>query len=697
MFTPKLLKQWLLLITARIVLSLFSQRSYIHPDEFFQGVEIISGDLFNCSDKIYRAWEFELKNDQEPIRNIVIPYLFYGIPLYILKVLSNLGSIKDYTLSPTSMTDSNILTVQANTLIYYPRLFMTMYSLTIDLCLLKISCLCEFDESSVLLLFSSSYVTIVYLTRTFSNSIETILFSILVYLVIKSIKTQKILNERFLIESVDGATKSVISSNSNEFQVNKLSPKAKNSSFKRLKYFGIFKWNYLSEWIGVCLCLGVFNRPTFLIFAFIPILFWIQTGLNSCTLRQFLLYSFKRTLSIGKFFIPLSFLFSFIDTLYFYKIKSLDESLYLLKSLKFILTPYNFFLYNSNNEKLKEHGEHSIFQHFVNCFLLFGFNFLILIIIKIHFFYQFLFLSQENSFKNRKNSNLKEKCLCLMKKLMFFYKKVIDNLFCFFSLSFLVPLIIFSLVSHKEPRFLIPLVIPMCLLSSHVIFGKSSSISLRHLWYTFNFVLLIVFGYLHQGGVLASLSYVQKMFTNVSSVDQNYHVIYYHTYMPPRHLIQAPFKTQLINNNRYKLELVKNGKKIVEPIREIHDLMSSSTKKSLEQLIIKLKSENLKNLGIFLVAPSILKKELLINDHDNIRNTNESILSYNLIHDFKFHISFEHLLDHFNYLRCKFEENVALSKESRVKFSIFINKCRNMGFIDRFMNSFSLSLFQIVG
>ena len=696
MFPPKLLKQWLLLITARIVLSLFSQRSYIHPDEFFQGVEIISGDLFNCSDKIYRAWEFELKNDQQPIRNIVIPYLFYGIPLYILKVLSNLGSIKDYTLSPTSLTESNLLTVQANTLIYYPRLFMTIYSFIIDLCLLKISCLCEFDESSVLLLFSSSYVTVVYLTRTFSNSIETILFSILIYLVIKSIKTQKVLNERFLIESIDGATKNVISSNFNEFQVNKLSPKAKNSSFKRLKYFGIFKWNYLSEWIGVCLCLGVFNRPTFLIFSFIPILFWILSGLYSCNFRQFLFYSFKRTLSIGKYFVPLSFLFSFIDTLYFYRISSLEESLYFLKSLKFIITPYNFFLYNSNNQNLKEHGEHSIFQHLINCFLLFGFNFFVLIIIKVHFFYQFLFLNQERSPINRKNSFLKEKFLYFIQKLIFFYQKMTDNLFCFFALSFVVPLMIFSLVSHKEPRFLIPLVIPMCLLTSHVIFGKSSNNYLRYLWYTFNLFLFIVFGYLHQGGVLASLSHVQKMFTHVSNIDQNYHIIYYHTYMPPRHLIQAPFKVQLINNNRYKLELAKNGKKIVQPIREIHDLMSSSTKKTLEQLITKLKSENQINLGIFVVAPSILKKELFINDNENIRKTNKSLLSYNLVHDFRFHVSFEHLLYHFNYLRCKFEDNVTLSKESRVKLSIYINKCRKMGIIDRFMNSFSLSLFQII-
>lgn len=695
MFSQRLLKQWLFLVTTRIVLTLFSQRSYIHPDEFFQGVEIISGDLFNCSEKIYRAWEFQLTNDQQPIRNIVIPYLFYGIPLYILKILSNIGSINDYTTSPATISDSSILTVQANTLIYYPRLFMTVYSFIIDFCLLKISSLCEFDQSSVLLMFSSSYVTIVYLTRTFSNSIETILFSILIFLIIKSIKTQKVLNERFLIESVDGTTKNVISSNSNEFQVNKLSPKVKNSSFKRFKYFGIFKWNYLSEWIGICMCLGVFNRPTFLIFSFVPVIFWILNGLSACSIRQFLLYSFKRFLSIGKYFIPLSVLFSIIDTLYFYKINNLNDLVIFFKSFNLIITPYNFFKYNSNSDKLKEHGEHSIFQHLVNCFLLFGFNFLVLIIINVHFFYQFLFCNEENLSTDRKRSSLKQKFFLFLKKFLFFYKKIIDNIFCFFALSFFVPLVIFSLVSHKEPRFLIPLLIPTCLLTSHVIFGKTSSTNLRYLWFTFNLILIIVYGYLHQGGMISSLTHIQKMFSHPSNIDQNYHVIYFQTYMPPRHLAQAPFKVQLINNNRYKLELTRSGKTIVEPVREIHDLMSSSNKKQLEEFIIKLKNESRKNLGIFVVTPSILKKQLLF--YDNINKSDDINFNYNLINEFKFHISFEHLMDYLDFFKCQFNDNLVKTRKAKVKFSLFVNKCKKMSFIDKLMTSFSLSLFQVIG
>ena len=119
-------KNWLILVTFRIILNVFSQRSYIHPDEFFQGLEVIAGDLFNCGDKIYRPWEFTFSRDnqtnavtQEPIRNMAIPYFFYGLPLSILKYFSQLGSIKDYTTQPLQqnqqITEFNFITVQTNT------------------------------------------------------------------------------------------------------------------------------------------------------------------------------------------------------------------------------------------------------------------------------------------------------------------------------------------------------------------------------------------------------------------------------------------------------------------------------------------------------------------------------------------------------------------------------------------------------
>ncbi|KAK7489368.1 hypothetical protein BaRGS_00019476 [Batillaria attramentaria] len=44
---------------AMLATVLFPQPGYIHPDEFFQSVEIVAGDVFNISHT--RAWEFNQK------------------------------------------------------------------------------------------------------------------------------------------------------------------------------------------------------------------------------------------------------------------------------------------------------------------------------------------------------------------------------------------------------------------------------------------------------------------------------------------------------------------------------------------------------------------------------------------------------------------------------------------------------------
>jgi phosphatidylinositol glycan class Z len=568
----KVPRTWLILMTIRIALNVFFQRGYIHPDEFFQGVEPISGDLFNCSDKmIYRTWEFTLNktSGQEPIRNMAIPYFFYGTPLMILKYFSSLGSIRDYTpyINDLSLTPSNfnMISVHANTLIYYPRLFMTFYSLIIDISIYLICDLCELDKASVLITFASSYITLVYLTRTFSNSIETVLFSLLILLILKSIKTQRVLNDKFLVatnESSNEKSLSLSSSSLSKRQVNKVtkiistttSPElastleGKNSvniqpqsltALKRLRLFDIYKYNNLSSQIGIVTCVGVFNRPTFMIFSFVPLFYWLLYGLENCNhFSEWLRYLWRRCLSLTKLAVPLAFLFVLFDTCYFYKINSvkLFQEI-IMKQHKLIITPYNFFAYNSKTENLKEHGEHPFYQHFLNCFLLFGLNHLILMLIFVQFFLQIFTIVKNisNSIETVHHQELAKKSLFERVKtkilsskyyadLTELYKQLINNTFCFFLFSFLIPLIVFSLVSHKEPRFLIPLIIPVCLLTSHSLFGIQSYSILRFIWIVFNIVCLAVYGYMHQGGVIPALAHVQKMFSHVANLEMDQHV-----------------------------------------------------------------------------------------------------------------------------------------------------------------------------
>lgn len=554
---------WLILLTFRIVINVFSQRGYIHPDEFFQGPEIIAGDLFGCRDRIFRAWEFKIDYNsngtirQAPIRNIGIPYVFYGLPLLVLKSVASIGATRDFTATNTdknSIPQTNLIQIQANMLIYYQRLFMTLFSLAIDICLFKLAKLCDLDQSSVIMAFASSYLTIVYLTRTFSNSIETILFATLTYLVIKSLKAQYILNDKFLIESSPTsrnkpADSNILSSSTNEFKINRKLPQKESqspsSTIKRLRYFDIFKYDCLGNLIGLILCIGIFNRPTFLIYAFVPISYWILYGLETCNnFRQVISFGLKRTISLSKLFVPTAIALILIDTIYYYEIDTLDEFLVHLKERRFILTPYNFFHYNSNPENLAKHGSHPFYQHVVNCFMLFGINKLILMLISAHFFWQLFQKVRSQTDESSQMSRLKS-------KIGYMYAEIINNTFCFFIFSFLVPLAVFSLIDHKEPRFLLPLIIPVCLLTSHCLFGSQSYRIVRILWILFNILGVAMFGYFHQGGVIPAVSYTQKMFTHVSNLDMDQHVIFFHTYMPPRYLMQVPISANLINNNRY--------------------------------------------------------------------------------------------------------------------------------------------------
>ena len=203
---------------------------------------------------------------QLPIRNIAIPYVFYGLPLMFLKFLNTLFTVRDYSLLNNKLENTLTMTpVQATTLIYYPRVFMTLCSLVIDFTLIKTSELLGLDGTSVLLTFATSYVSTVYLTRTFSNTIETMLFSVLIFLVMKSIKCQRVLNDKFLIATESGKSPvtTLVASTSDlvnkTFQTSEAAEHKSNISqkstatLKRLKLFDIFKCNYLGELKGFSL------------------------------------------------------------------------------------------------------------------------------------------------------------------------------------------------------------------------------------------------------------------------------------------------------------------------------------------------------------------------------------------------------------------------------------------------------------
>ena len=93
---------------------------YVHPDEFFQTVEITAGTVFSL--QVFTPWEFA--NVHAPCRSIVPPFLFTGVPLLFLRWLDQLAN----RYFSVSLLTSKLIFVT-------PRLFMVVASLTVD-CLL---------------------------------------------------------------------------------------------------------------------------------------------------------------------------------------------------------------------------------------------------------------------------------------------------------------------------------------------------------------------------------------------------------------------------------------------------------------------------------------------------------------------------------------------------------------------------------
>ncbi|KAH8821760.1 glycosyltransferase family 22 protein [Xylogone sp. PMI_703] len=144
---------YLFLVLVRLYFAL--SPSYLHPDENFQGPEVIAGQIFNYPVRL--TWEFTAEN---PVRSVFPLWPTYGLPMLLLKWLwignGNEGEIPPiavfWTLRVLMFTLSFVLEDWAlHELIPSPR-----------------------HRRMAVLLVASSYVTWTYQTHTFSNSIETL-------------------------------------------------------------------------------------------------------------------------------------------------------------------------------------------------------------------------------------------------------------------------------------------------------------------------------------------------------------------------------------------------------------------------------------------------------------------------------------------------------------------------------------------
>jgi GPI mannosyltransferase 4 len=244
---------------------------------------------------------------------------------------------------------------------------------------------------------------------------------------------------------------------------------------------------------GMICALGLFTRFTFTFVSFPIMLRYIADMTTFCMNKALL-----GLILVGIGFLGTATGVIYADVVYY---KGADK-------WTSYITPWNALLYNSKVENLQDHGLHPRWTHaLVNMFLLYG--------PLAAIFYVFLGKRIASLFIKEKRVDMGVAVAQARIRSTSFWTVLS-------GLGFL------SLAPHQEPRFLLPLLVPLAILSKPQL--SSSSSWVLSIWILFNIILLFLYGILHQGGVLPSLLATAAHDKPAGAPRA---VFYYHTYMPP--------------------------------------------------------------------------------------------------------------------------------------------------------------------
>ncbi|KAK9306616.1 hypothetical protein QLX08_002801 [Tetragonisca angustula] len=535
------------LVFLRIILTLIPQTGYIHPDEYFQSIEVISGDHFDID--INKPWEF---NSTFPIRTVLIPQITVGIPYSILKRLSQ------YT-------------------VFY-----------LDYCLYKICYIYGQNYKIRLIIYASSYVMLVYATHTLSNTIELVLTALLLYYTSYSMAY----SEKIVVQS------DYLSSKYN---------KAK-TGVERVKYYKLkaslpqHSLNHCMK-IATITVIGIFNRPTFIAFAFAPIFFWLQRGLGSK-----------------------------IDSFYFGYLTMAEIGNFDISMNNFVVTPLNFFRYNSNIKNLKDHGLHPHYLH---------------LMVNVPLLYNALGVIGLCTFGKLLYSGLKAQWLNLPR---------IQSVVGLMTTSFITPIILLSVFPHQEPRFIIPVLLPLTFLYAPNMsqtpgvdtiariakdnecqssFTRNKLNKLQIFWFTCNIVLTFFYGFAHQGGVLPLSSHIATELKAKPDLT-HIHLFTSHTYSIPTALLHLRnTKKTYVSSGNHKYKLIKDFYLYEQNSKSIRDVCNVIALK-LRECEYKYVTKKVPYRLYYALPATDLEEFIFIQNNINLFN-------YHIVHKFYPHVTVEKL------------------------------------------------------
>ncbi|CAF1491815.1 unnamed protein product [Adineta ricciae] len=563
-------KWYLVGVVIRLVWTLiYPQRGYIHPDEFFQGSEVVFDDFFRTN--LTRTHEF---NPTAPLRSVAILYLLYGLPVSILSWLSSTfhwSSIPFHLklVFPRAV----ILCLSLCTDILFSRLIKTFYP--------KLS---SKQHGTILNYYGIAHVTLIFYTRTLSNSFEAFLFLTLIYLIDQNVSSLS----------------SFVSSTANDTK----------STTRSDRYLLLS-----SSFIGFICALGIFNRATFPAFAIVPLIYWftnILPMINHSFHFQLLL---SRTISfiVGTFVATCALLILFDS--YYYN----DEfSLMIDWKKSLVVCPFNFIVYNTDASNLDKHGLHPPWLHFiVNATILYGPLHLCVVLWGLFHLTNLSQYGQKITGRvahifQRRSASAEQPDQSSSSFLLYLYS---------------VPFILLSTFPHQEPRFLLPLLFPLTLFIVPLLITHGSHRLVFRLWLAFNISMAILYGHLHQGGLLPALRYVHDfpMLTSRSvPIQENLNkriLVTYHTYMPPGYLV-----TQMSNS-----DVVKKFDMIIV------DLQGAKREKLDMTIKDIFNKHSTSNTQVFIVLPSTCRTDLI--------HLKQQKYTLTLSEQFGFHLDLDHAFE----------------------------------------------------
>jgi phosphatidylinositol glycan class Z len=255
--------------------------------------------------------------------------------------------------------------------------------------------------------------------------------------------------------------------------------------------------------IGVICSLGVFTRFTFVFFA-IPVMVYFLW--NTFQTSPVWTRAVQKIFIAAVSFAVVSMSIMYLDT-QFYASRDPEN-----ESTSFVCAPLNALLYNSKVTNLKDHGIHPRWTHaLVNMFLLYG---PLTCMVYLSLLTGTGTIINNHSKTNNSSSDDESSTISMV---------------CRWTI--IVGLGFLSLAPHQEPRFLMPLLVPVALLGAK----RLQSTAMLTIWIVFNAILLVFFGLLHQSGVVQSL-----LATGTVLADRDPSaLIYFHTYMPPTFLARS--------------------------------------------------------------------------------------------------------------------------------------------------------------